>query len=549
MFFGNYGLAVYIDPNENKTNNRITQLQYTRGEGAGPTDYLGYSYEYDKIGNISSVSIDGVLKVKYYYDSQNQLYVEENFEQDRTYRYTYDTYGNIRKKDTYNCTFGDQFFMLPVTSPASTVNYSYGNTNFKDMLTSYGNTSITYDAIGNPLNWPGGVTLTWQNGRELAAYAKTGTSVSYTYGEDGLRTSKTVNGTVHNYYYTGGQLAAETWTEGNTSYSLRFIYDAGGAPYAVVYTHGGTSELYYYITNLQGDVTKIVTTTLSTVVSYTYDAWGNVLSTTGTLASSLGLYNPLRYRGYYYDRETGWYFLKTRYYDPSVGRFINADCYTDTGTGFLGYNMFAYCENNPVMAYDDDGKILVWIYRDMHKAVLARICNNYPELKYTGTFIRREVIEPDGTKRIERAYCDLYNTITFEAWELKHYLVDRNDAYKQLEGYFKNYLVHDSRILLKVPSVTVINEETFPFESYGMEFDVTYKEVLVNGKRGIIVYEETFKGFTDRAKATAAVGNAALLIKVFGPKLGKFLSSLGGGFGWLPHTGGGDRFCYHNQFR
>ena len=93
------------------------------------------------------------------------------------------------------------------------------------------------------------------------------------------------------------------------------------------------------------------------VVSYTYDAWGKILSTTGTMASTLGLHNPLRYRGYVYDRETGLYYLQSRYYNPEWGRFINADDpgYMGADGTFSSYNLFAYCGNNPVMGYDPTG--------------------------------------------------------------------------------------------------------------------------------------------------------------------------------------------------
>ena len=92
------------------------------------------------------------------------------------------------------------------------------------------------------------------------------------------------------------------------------------------------------------------------VVEYTYDAWGKLISTTGTLASTLGADNPFRYRGYYYDTETGLYYLMTRYYDPEVCRFISADVYMSTGQGVLGGNMWAYCGNNPVVRYEVQGK-------------------------------------------------------------------------------------------------------------------------------------------------------------------------------------------------
>ena len=92
------------------------------------------------------------------------------------------------------------------------------------------------------------------------------------------------------------------------------------------------------------------------VVEYTYDAWGKLISTTGTLATSLAADNPFRYRGYYYDTETGLYYLTTRYYDPEVCRFISADVYMTTGQGVLGGNMWAYCGNNPVVRYEVQGE-------------------------------------------------------------------------------------------------------------------------------------------------------------------------------------------------
>ena len=99
----------------------------------------------------------------------------------------------------------------------------------------------------------------------------------------------------------------------------------------------------------------ILNTAGQAVVNYTYDAWGNILSCTGSMASTLGQINPLRYRGYVYDNETQLYYLQSRYYDPEIGRFISADGYTSTGQGILGNNMYAYCGNNPVNCADPTG--------------------------------------------------------------------------------------------------------------------------------------------------------------------------------------------------
>ena len=132
---------------------------------------------------------------------------------------------------------------------------------------------------------------------------------------------------------------------------LDFFYDESGLPYAMKYN--GTA--YYYITNLQGDVMRIVDGSQNTVTSYDYDPYGKVISAMGTLANI----NPLRYRGYVYDTETGFYYLQSRYYDPTVGRFINADSYATTGQGIIGHNMFAYCLNNPAGFVDNGGQLAV----------------------------------------------------------------------------------------------------------------------------------------------------------------------------------------------
>ena len=114
---------------------------------------------------------------------------------------------------------------------------------------------------------------------------------------------------------------------------------------------------YYYVTNLQGDVMGMVDTSGNSVASYTYDPYGKLLTATGTLAEK----NPLRYRGYYYDSESGLYYLQSRYYDPATRRFVNADSYAGTGQGLIGYNMYAYCNNNAVNYKDSLGNEAVTI--------------------------------------------------------------------------------------------------------------------------------------------------------------------------------------------
>ncbi len=156
----------------------------------------------------------------------------------------------------------------------------------------------------------------------------------------------------------GDQLISQTW--GNKS--IAFQYDDTGSPYGFVYDDGSTEAVYYYVKNLQGDVIFVVTEGLEIIARYAYDAYGNhlyVKTGSGNDVSSnttaLAYINPIRYRGYYYDTETGFYYLQSRYYDPVVGRFLNVDGFVSTDAGFDGFNMYAYSGCNPVMYVDPSG--------------------------------------------------------------------------------------------------------------------------------------------------------------------------------------------------
>ena len=167
----------------------------------------------------------------------------------------------------------------------------------------------------------------------------------------------------HEYLTLSGKVARETIkTNDSLTAVLDFIYDESGKPFALKYSTNGTSfQTYYYVLNLQGDVVKLIHYIpgfeYESVATYEYDAWGNIVSSSGRLAEI----NPLRYRGYYYDNETGFYYLQSRYYDPANRRFISADVYASTGQGFVGTNMFAYCVNNPVFLTDEDGNFAIAI--------------------------------------------------------------------------------------------------------------------------------------------------------------------------------------------
>ena len=309
------------------------------------TETKTYTYTYDANGNILTIN-DGTQTITYSYDSANQLIEEDNQTAGSNIAWSYDNAGNITSRSNGEYVVGGE------VSVNDTDSYTYGNTNWGDLLTAYNDEPITYDAIGNPIRigeegTPQSIELTWRHGRQLASLINADETWSFTYNADGLRTKRTNGSTTYEYIYNGSQLTAMTVGD----CVLYFSYDAAGIPMSVSFN--GTE--YFYTSNIQGDVTGLVNSQGQTVVTYTYDAWGNQLSCTGSMAGTLGVINPLRYRGYVYDQEIGYYYLQSRYYNPEIGRFINADGLISTGQGLLGNNMFAYCGNNPVTRIDPLG--------------------------------------------------------------------------------------------------------------------------------------------------------------------------------------------------
>ena len=313
-------------------------------------------YAYDKLGNITSISKNGTIIESYTYDNLNQLktVTVEKGEVDDVYTYTYDNGGNI-----LSVTLNDEVIKT----------YTYGDSEWKDLLTNFNGTGFTYDNIGNPLTYRDGMSFTWADGRKLASITKGEENIAYTYDINGLRTSKTVNGVTTEYYWLNGILQGQK----TGSEHIIFLYDENGMAYGfLVYENGVASGEYYYIFNAQGDVIGILDSTGTKVVEYTYNAWGELLSITGTLADTIGQKNPLRYRGYYFDSETGFYYLQSRYYDPVVQRFLNADSLIDN-RGIITQNLFQYCGNNPVNNVDTNGNswkdVKEWFNNNYDKTV------------------------------------------------------------------------------------------------------------------------------------------------------------------------------------
>lgn len=329
----------------NRTTLQVCKQEYIHGSNT----LLGRSYTYQGPGNIMSVkdSKTNTTLATYTYDSNQNFLASETIYSNgtgTTYSYTYDTAGNI----------------VSVSGGGTTHTYSYTNTDWADLLTAYDNHAISYDAIGNPLSYYNGAsyTMTWAKGRRLNTLSLGSTSMSFAYDMDGIRRSKTVGTTTYKYDYLNDMVVRQT---GN-GYTLDFIYDANELPYALIYTTGSTSTTYYYLLSVQGDVIGLLNSFGSIVALYTYNAWGKLLSVTTangaaiTSSTNIALRNPLRYRGYYYDTETRFYYLQSRYYDPQIGRFLSCDTQIDTDL-ISALNLFEYCDNNPVNYSDTNGNL------------------------------------------------------------------------------------------------------------------------------------------------------------------------------------------------
>ena len=336
-----------------------------------------YKYEYDTNGNITDiykkVNNDWQRLYLYEYDEFNQLITSCDYINQKQYRYDYDEAGNILTETVSRIGAHGQLYDSRVNT------YGYDDSNWGDKLTSYNGETITYDEIGNPLSYRDGMEMTWLNGRKLTTLQSGNDSISYKYDSNGVRTSKTVNGVEYTYEYLNGKLMHETRGEKVFDY----CYDANGQLYAVSYKANSSTDAvtYYFAHNWRGDITSIYDAGGNVVAKYEYDDWGNVLTVTDannksiTDKNHIANLNPFRYRSYYYDSESGLYYLMSRYYDPVVHRFINADDRIDTNNSILGSNLFAYCNNNPIIYYDPNGhSFLIAIGIVIVSALVAVIC-------------------------------------------------------------------------------------------------------------------------------------------------------------------------------
>lgn len=361
--------------------NNTLEYSYTENDNTVDLDTVKYNnssvlsanYSYDNNGNITKKDYGNSSSVTNTYDNKNRI--TSTSYNGKTFNYTHDVNSQLTAAsgDNYSAfyAYDDRGNITNKTVNGTSTVFDYSTDGWNDKLISVNGTTLTYDANGNVLTY-GDKSFTWSSGRNLASITDDdGNTYSYTYDENGIRTSKTVND-VTTYYNTKDGVILSQTDDTNTMY---FQYDTSGIPLGFILN--GTQ--YLYLTNQMGDVVAITDSTGAVIANYTYDEWGNITDISGN--TNIANTNPLRYRGYYYDNETGYYYLQSRYYDAGISRFINSDIYDMAGAASQiseSSNLMSYCYNNPINSSDMYGDSS-WV--PMSKGWSYRICPENPDLR------------------------------------------------------------------------------------------------------------------------------------------------------------------------
>ena len=359
----------------------------------------GYYYEYDDNGNITheySVSADGTktLRYRYTYDKAEQLVRFDDNVNGKSYKYRYDAGGNRTSIYEYPFTLSASFSKLKKWTTAS---YGFDSGSnymlWNDRLKTYNGKDIKYDLEGNPVSYDG-KSYVW-NGKQLTEIkAADGSYTQYNYDASGLRTQKKQyksDGTLEysvDYIWKDGKISVQNMVynieqekDGVVTYkpitfTSKFVYFNNENTPSAIILNGQTMLLKK---NIQGDVTSIIEPSGETMISFSYDPWGNITyiadeSLDETAKAIITAICPVTYRGYNYDFTTGLYYLQSRYYNPEWGRFLNADdtsiLLSSVGSP-LGANMYAYCNNNPINKIDYNGMLPKVILRNLDKILFA----------------------------------------------------------------------------------------------------------------------------------------------------------------------------------
>lgn len=377
---------------------------------------------------------------QYVYDTKGQLVRVNDENNGKTWVYDYNDRGNLTNQKEYSYSTSSD---LP-DSPNFTLQYEYNDETWPDLLTRYDNNSIVYDAVGNPTTYLGW-NFVWEGGRQLKEISdNTGKTISYKYNADGLRTCKTVDNESTKYFYNNSDIIYQKSNE----HELFFLYDQSEIIGVQI-----DGETYVYLKNEMNEIIALVDETGSIVVEYKYDPWGQVLDISGSKAETIGHLNPILYKDYYYDFETEFYYLQSRYYNPAVGRFLNADdcsVLSIEQNNHLQYSLFIYCLNNPIMGEDPDGmydRNKARAYAEKWHRYRNTYYPNYDKRGGDCTNFTSQCLFAGGLKRDNTWYCYRTNHYSPFRFNASTAWVNANEQYKHLtrkgkQLYYKNAKVY-----------------------------------------------------------------------------------------------------------
>lgn len=447
------------------SNGKVTQIaEYGSDNTAG--NRLNITY-----GNIKQVKQNGSIVAKYNYDELNQLVWAADTNTGLYTQINYDNAGNITSVKEYALsTSGWHPSYLKQEKT-----YTYGDTNWKDKLTSYNGTAITYDKMGNPLSYRDSMSFEWKKGRQLSKITMGDESVNMTYDTNGMRLLKYDGNYTTNYYYDSNNNLIGLDKAGST---LFFYYDSNGSPTAFK----NNDIMYYYVKNLQGDIVKIVKQDGSVAASYTYNAWGKLLSVkdgsnVNVPASKpfhVANLNPYRYRGYIYDTETGLYYLQSRYYDPITGRFLNADDTQFIKSQVLSSNLYTYCLNDPMNYVNYEGQFVMKpmppfsIGNNVANSVRNSLAINFYLLAYANREIGKKYDFSDNSMILNRIIeSNAYHTFLSDTYFNGCKLANLNDILEIL--YHRNQQI-----------LTVQNKNLYFYKNDSMDLYLSIGECSID---------------------------------------------------------------------
>ena len=411
-------------------------------------------YGYDSVGNIEKIFENGKLIVTYTYDKLNRLVRENNKKHNKTTLFAYDNNGNILLKEEYAYTVKEQNEL----SEAKVISeYCYKESSdqllriIKNELQENGEHAETietfaYDTLGNPTTYRG-KTATWIKGRYLTSYD----NHTFTYDARGRLIEK--DGIVFTYSSNGKLIK-----RGN---DLEFLYDHTGVV-GFIYNN----EKYLYRKDVQGNIVAILSVSGNILVEYTYDAWGKA-KIEDVSGIGLGEINPFRYRGYYYDNDIKMYYLKTRYYDPEIGRFMTIDSISYLNPNVInGLNLYAYCGNNPVMGVDPNGNAWWNPFSWDWGKVGDFFDSTAQKIKTSVSSIKSQVKASIVSLAVDISRSKLGTFVRYLATDIRNYDINNTDPQKVIDAHY--FSAYKGQFAVKLP----IGEDAFSFGIMGIGNDI-----------------------------------------------------------------------------